>query len=323
MSILIYTENWDGKFKKVSFELASYAAALAEQTGKQAIAVSLGEVENSELEKLGQYGIGKIVTAQDKRFATLDNKAITKAIAAAAKQVQAEVIILSHDNLGKAIAPRLAIRCNAGLVTAVTGLPESLNPFIVHKNVFTGKAIAHIKIEKEVKVLTLAYNSFGLNEKHSSVEITSFDPDLTDSDFSMEVLDTTKVTGKVLLNEADIVVSGGRGMKSADNWYLIEELAEELGAATACSRPVSDEGWRPHDEHVGQTGKIISPNLYFAFGISGAIQHLGGVSSSKVIVAVNKDPEAPIFEAADYGITGDALKVLPELIQAVKDTKNQ
>lgn len=321
MSILIYTENWDGKFKKISFELASYAAALAKEKGMQAVAVSLGKVDDTELDKLGQYGISKVLTADDSRFASMDNRAITKAIKAAADNVSAEVVVLAHNNLGKAIAPRLAVRLNAGLVTAVTGLPTSMNPFIVEKKVFTGKANAQMQIDSAIKVLSLSYNTFGLVENPVSVEKQSFETGLTDADFSLEVLETSKQTGKVLLNEADIVVAGGRGMKSADNWHLLESLADELGAGMACSRPVSDEGWRPHSEHVGQTGKIIAPNLYFAFGISGAIQHLGGVSSSKVIVAVNKDPEAPIFEAADYGIVGDALKVLPDLIEAVKANK--
>lgn len=321
MSILIYTENWDGKFKKISFELASYAAALAKEKGMQAVAVSLGKVDDTELDKLGQYGISKVLTADDSRFASMDNRAITKAIKAAADNVSAEVVVLAHNNLGKAIAPRLAVRLNAGLVTAATGLPTSMNPFIVEKKVFTGKANAQMQIDSAIKVLSLSYNTFGLVENPVSVEKQSFETGLTDADFSLEVLETSKQTGKVLLNEADIVVAGGRGMKSADNWHLLESLADELGAGMACSRPVSDEGWRPHSEHVGQTGKIIAPNLYFAFGISGAIQHLGGVSSSKVIVAVNKDPEAPIFEAADYGIVGDALKVLPDLIEAVKANK--
>ncbi len=322
MSILIYTENWEGKFKKLSFELASYASELAKQAGKEAVAVSLGKVEDAELQKLGQYGISKILVADDERFSNMDNKAITKALAAAAKKVSADTVVLAHNNLGKAIAPRLAARQSAGLVSAVVGLPLSTDPFTVKKMVFTGKAIAHLTIKTDKKVLTLAYNSFGLVENATKVSMEPFDTGLTDADFELQVLETNKVKGKVLLNEADIVVSGGRGMKSPDNWHLIESLAEELGAGTACSRPVSDEGWRPHSEHVGQTGKIIAPNLYFAFGISGAIQHLGGVSSSKVIVAVNKDHEAPIFEAADYGIVGDALKVLPELIEAVKEARS-
>lgn len=322
MSILIYTENWEGKFKKVSFELASFASAVAEKYGTEAIAVSLGKVEDAELDQLSQYGISKVLFAADERFASMDNKAITKAVAAAAEKVDASMVIFAHNNLGKAIAPRLAVKMNAGLVTAVTGLPQNLEPFVIKKHVFTGKANANIKVKAEKKVLTLAYNSFGIIEKPVAITKETFDPKVSDADFALTILETNKVTGKVLLNEADIVVSGGRGMKSADNWHLIESLATELGAGTACSRPISDEGWRPHSEHVGQTGKIIAPNLYFAFGISGAIQHLGGVSSSKVIVAVNKDPEAPIFEAADYGIVGDAMKVLPDLIEAIKASKN-
>lgn len=322
MSILIYTENWEGKFKKLSFELASFASAVAEKYGTEAIAVSLGKVEDAELEKLSQYGISKVLFAADERFASMDNKAITKAVAAAAEKVDASMVIFAHNNLGKAIAPRLSVKINAGLVTAVTGLPQSLEPFVIKKHVFTGKANANIKVMAGKKILTLAYNSFGIIEKPVTIVKESFDPAVTDADFALTILETNKVTGKVLLNEADIVVSGGRGMKSPDNWHLIESLATELGAGTACSRPISDEGWRPHSEHVGQTGKIIAPNLYFAFGISGAIQHLGGVSSSKVIVAVNKDPEAPIFEAADYGIVGDAMKVLPDLIEAIKAAKN-
>jgi electron transfer flavoprotein alpha subunit len=321
MSVLIFTENWEGKFKKVSFELASYASELARQAGTEAVAVSLGKVDNSELQKLGQYGISKVMVADDSRFASLENKAIAKALAAAAQRAGANVVVLAHNNLGKAIAPRLSVKLKAGMVSAVIGLPLSLAPFKVNKMVFTGKAIGQVVINTPGKVLTLAYNSFGVVENPKDISIEAFETGLTDADFTTQVLETNKVSGKVLLSDADIVVSGGRGMKAPENWHLIEQLADVLGAGTACSRPISDEGWRPHSEHVGQTGKIIAPNLYFAFGISGAIQHLGGVSASKVIVAVNKDPEAPIFEAADYGIVGDAMKVLPELIAAVKEAK--
>jgi electron transfer flavoprotein alpha subunit len=322
MSILIYPENWEGKFKKLSFELASYASELAKQAGTEAIALSLGKVEEAELKKLGQYGISRVLHAPDERFASMDNKAIAKAVAAAAEKVGASVVVLAHNNLGKAIAPRLAVKLKAGLVSAVVGLPLSNDPFTVKKMVFTGKAIANVAVQTAVKILTLSYNSFGVIDNAVDVAVEAFEPGVSDAEFATKILETNKVTGKVLLNEADIVVSGGRGMKSPDNWHLIEELADLLNAGTACSRPISDEGWRPHSEHVGQTGKIIAPNLYFAFGISGAIQHLGGVSASKVIVAVNKDPEAPIFEAADYGIVGDAIKVLPEFIEAVKEGKS-
>jgi electron transfer flavoprotein alpha subunit len=319
MSVIAYIPNQEGTIKKAGFEVASYGAALAAKMGTTAVAVVLGPMAADEMKKLGQYGIAKVLHDANTLFAQLENKATAKALTAASSM--AEVVVLPHNNEGKGVAPRLAVRLNAGYVSAVTGLPLSTEPFIVNKVVFTGKAIGQINILTQKKVLTLSFNSFGLHENPVETSIEAFDSGCTAADFVLGVQQTQKVTGKVLLSEAEIVVSGGRGMKSPDNWKPIEELADLLGAATACSRPVSDEGWRPHSEHVGQTGKIIAPNLYFAFGISGAIQHLGGVSGSKVIVAVNKDPEAPIFEAADYGIVGDALKVLPEFIEAVKELK--
>lgn len=321
MSVLIYIDNTDGKFKKAGFEAVSYGVALAAQAGSEAVAVSLGNVDEAELLKLGNYGVSKVLSSTDERFASMDNQAAAKALAFAAAKVGAEIVVLAHNNLGKAIAPRLAVKLQAGLVSNATGLPLNLSPFTVNKNVFTGKAIGHAVVHTAVKVLTLSYNSFGVVENPVSANIETFDAGLGDSDFGLKVEQTQKVTGKILLSEAEIVVAGGRGMKGPENWGGIEELAEILGAGTACSRPVSDEGWRSHGEHVGQTGKIIAPNLYFALGISGAIQHLGGVSGSKVIVAVNKDPDAPIFEAADYGIVGDVMKVLPQFIEAAKELK--
>ena len=319
MSILVYTENWDGKFKKLSFELVSYASAVAKETGSSVTALSLGNVEEEELKKLGNYGAAKILTVANEKFNSIDNKAIAKAVAAAAESEGADIVIFSHNNVGKAIAPRVSIIMDAGLVSGVMALPTSTEPFIVKKKVFTGKAMANVKINSSKKVITFAQNSFELVETDNNAVVETFNIALTDEDFATTVKETKKVTGKVLLTDAEIVVSGGRGMKGPDNWEGLEELADALGAGLACSRPVSDEGWRPHDEHVGQTGKIIAPNLYFAFGISGAIQHLGGVSSSKVIVAVNKDAEAPIFEAADYGIIGDVNKVIPQFIEAAKE----
>lgn len=322
MSILIYTENWDGKLKKVSFELASYATKLAENMQMPVVCLSLGKVEDAELKKLGNYGISKIISDTNENYASLDNRAIAKAVANAAEKVGASIVIMVHNNLGKAIAPRLSVRMKAGLASAIHGLPVSTDPFVVKKHVFTGKSFGNLAINSANKVLTLAPNSFGLIEKSVDVTIDSFDAGLTSSDFETVIESTNKIAGKVLLQDAEIVVSGGRGMKGPENWGQLEEFAGLLNAGLACSRPVSDEGWRSHTEHVGQTGKIIAPNLYFAMGISGAIQHLGGVSSSKVIVAVNKDPEAPIFEAADYGIVGDVFKVLPQLIAAVKEIKS-
>ena len=318
MSILVYTENWDGKFKKLSFELVSYAKALADKLNLPVTALSIGHVADDELKQLGNYGASKILNVADERFDSLDNKALAEAVAHAAKAEDAQIIVFSHNNVGKAIAPRVTVKLNGGLVSGVTALPESFDPFIVKKKVFTQKAFAHVQIDADIKILTLAQNSFELIETENNAAIESYDPQVADDVFSTTVKETNKVTGKVLLTDAEIVVSGGRGLKGPENWGQLEELADVLGAGLACSRPVSDEGWRGHEEHVGQTGKIIAPNLYFAFGISGAIQHLGGVSSSKFIVAVNKDPEAPIFEAADYGIVGDLFKVLPQLIEEVK-----
>ncbi|NCO55544.1 MAG: electron transfer flavoprotein subunit alpha [Bacteroidetes bacterium CG02_land_8_20_14_3_00_31_25] len=322
MSILVFAENWDGKFKKQTFELVSYGNSLAKLLNSSVVALSIGKVEDDELKKLGSYGASKILTINDSRLYNLDNKAYTIAIAQAVTKENATVIILPQDNTGKAIASRISARLKAGLVSGVTGLPTSIEPFTVVKKSFTSKAYANIVIKTPVKIITLFQNAFGIIESPASPVIEAFAPEINDSDIKTIVKEVNKVTGKILLTDAEIVVSGGRGMKGPENWGAIEELATLLNGATACSRPVSDEGWRSHEEHVGQTGKIIAPNIYFACGISGAIQHLGGVSSSKYIVAINKDPEAPIFEVADYGIVGDVQKILPEIINAVKELKS-
>jgi len=319
MSILVYTENWDGKFKKLSFELVSYAAAIAKEMGSSVTALSIGEVADNELNKLGNFGAAKVLNVNDSRYNSFDNRALSMAVANAAQAEDAKVVIFAHTNLGKAIAPRVAIKLDAGLVSGVTALPSNFSPFILQKKVFTGKSFTNVQIDADVKILTFSQNSFELVETGGAADIIAFDPQVGDDIFATSVKETNKVTGKVLLTDAEIVISGGRGMKGPENWAGLEEMADLLKAGLACSRPVSDEGWRPHTEHVGQTGKIIAPNLYFAFGISGAIQHLGGVSSSKVIVAINKDPEAPIFETADYGIVGDVFKVIPQLIEGVKE----
>ncbi len=321
MSVLVFTENWDGKFKKLSFELVSYASKIAEMLNTQTIALSIGNVQEDELKKLGSYAADKIVSVNDDKLKNLDNQAYTSVIAQVAEKEDAKVIIIAQNNMGKALAPRLSVKLKAGLGSGVSKLPSSVEPFTVFKKVYSGKAYSNLVIKSDVKILTLAQNSFEFEENVKSPVIESFEPALNQDLFKTTVANVEKQTGKILLNDAEIVVSGGRGMKSSDLWGPIEELADVLGAATACSRPVSDEGWRPHEEHTGQTGKIIAPNLYIAAGISGAIQHLAGISSSKCIVAINTDKDAPIFEAADYGIVGDAAKVLPELIQAVKEIK--
>jgi electron transfer flavoprotein alpha subunit len=321
MAILVFTENWDGKFKKLSFELVSYAREIANMLHTTVTALSIGQIADDELKQLGRYGADKILVIHNSRMNELVNQAFTSAITQAAQKENAQVVILSNNTTGKALAPRLSVKLKAGIGSGVTGVPISLVPFIVPKKVFNGKAFAHVVIKSPIKILTLSQNSFHIKETTDNATIEHFDLTLRDEDFKTKVVEVKKVTGKIILTDAEIVVSGGRGMKGPEFWAPLEELAGLLGAATACSRPVSDEGWRPHEEHTGQTGKIIAPNLYMAFGISGAIQHLAGVSSSKVIVAINKDPEAPIFEAADYGIIGDVHKVLPELIKAVKEIK--
>jgi electron transfer flavoprotein alpha subunit len=321
MSVLAYTENWDGKFKKISYELVSYAHQLAVQMNTKAVALSIGNVPDEELKKLGHYGASKIVKVEDSRINGLVNKAFASIIAEVAEKEGADVVVFSHNFTGKALAPRVAVKLTAGLASGVNALPDSLQPFVVKKGVFTGKAIGHITVKSPKKILTLFPNSVETHEADENATIENFTPQLTDAHFATKVVDVKKVTDKILLTDADVVVSGGRGMKGADKWGPLEELAGVLGAATACSRPVSDEGWRSHHEHVGQTGKIISPNVYIALGISGAIQHLGGVSASKHIIAINTDKDAPIFEAAEYGIVGDVQQILPVLVEKIKEAK--
>ncbi len=321
MSVLVYTENWDGKFKKLSYELVSYAAGVAKMAGTTVTVVSIGKTDSEELNKLGNYGAAKIISIEGDQLDALDNQAYTSVLSEVAKKEDSSVIIISNNNTGKAVAPRLAVRLKAGIGSGVSKLPLSLEPFTVYKRTFSGNAFAHLVIKSDIKILTLSQNSFELVETDNNASIENQNFTVDGSLLNTTVKDVKKQTGKILLTDADIVVSGGRGMKSPDNWAPIEELASLLGGATACSRPVSDEGWRPHEEHTGQTGKIIAPNLYIAVGISGATQHLAGISSSKYIVAVNTDKDAPIFESAQYGIVGDAMKVLPKLVEAVKSRK--
>jgi len=323
MAVLIYLENWEGKFKKLSFELVSYASKIAEMLGSQALALTIGKVDEPELGKLALYGADKVIQIENEKLDTLDDQAYTSLVADVAGKYNATVLVLSNNNSGKALAPRLSVSLKAGLVSGVSKLPGSISPFVVYKKVYSGKAYANVQIKTDIKILTLAQNSFEIVDNPKPLVIEYLDIQPHDNLLNTKLKEVHKLTGKVLLTDADIVVSGGRGMKSPDNWGPLVELAGLLGAATACSRPVSDEGWRPHEEHTGQTGKIIAPNLYFAIGISGATQHLAGISSSKIIVAVNSDKDAPIFEAAQYGIVGDALKVLPKLVEAVKELKSK
>jgi electron transfer flavoprotein alpha subunit len=321
MSVLVYTENWEGKFKKLSFELVSYAAATAKMMNTSVTALSVGKVEREELMKLGSYGAQKILNADDNIPEVLDNQYYTQIIAEAVISEGATVIILANNNTGKALAPRLSVRLKAGIGSGVSRLPLSITPFTVYKRAYSGNAFAHVIINSDIRIITLAQNSFEPSETSNNAVIEKFAFNANPASVKTKVREVKKQSGRMLLTDAEIVVSGGRGMKSPENWGPLVELAEALGAATACSRPVSDEGWRPHEEHTGQTGKIIAPNLYIAVGISGATQHLAGISSSKFIAAINTDKDAPIFEAAQYGIVGDAMKILPQLVNAVKEIK--
>jgi len=318
MSVLIFLDQADGHIKKSSFEAASYGAAIAKQTSTTAEAIVLGTV-NDDLSSIGQYGITKVHTVKNDALNNVDAQVFTQIIAEAATAISATVIVFSNNFNGKAIAPRLSVRLKAGLVSGAIALPDTSNGFIVKKNVFSGKAFANVAINTAIKIISLNPNSFSITTNTGTAEVAEIA--VTSGAAKVQVTNTNKVVGEVPLSEAEIVVSGGRGLKGPENWGLVTDLAKLLGAATACSRPVADIGWRSHHEHVGQTGLAIAPNLYFAIGISGAIQHLAGVNRSKTIVVINKDPEAPFFKAADYGIVGDAFEVMPKIIEAVKKIK--
>lgn len=321
MSILVLAENAQGSFKKKTFEAVQYAAELAQKMGTTVTAVALGNVNDAAMQELGQYGATKVLHVADARLDNLNARAYTKALATAAEKESAKVIVCLHDVTGKAVAPRLSARLKAGMVAGAVSQPDTSNGFIVKKTVFSGKAFAFVNITTDVKIVNLMPNTFAVKKGEGSAAVEKLDVAFDDKDFGITVKEVSKVTGAVPLSEAELVVSGGRGMKGPENWHILEDLAKELGAATACSRPVADSHWRPHHEHVGQTGGTIRPNLYIAAGISGAIQHLAGVNSSKTIVVINKDPEAPFFKAADYGVLGDVMDVLPRLTEAVKKWK--
>ena len=320
MSILVFIEGAEGEIKKSSLEAVSYAAELAKKKGVSATAVAIGNFTSS-LESVGKYGASKVLHITNEKLAQVNVMAYATAIAEAAKKENAEVVVLPKSSAVDAIVSRLATKLKAGVVTGAVELPDTSSGFKVKKTIYTGKAFTTVELTSSIKVITVAKNAFAVTETGSNATVEVFSPSIPESDFSIKITKTEKATGEILLPEADIVVSGGRGLKGPENWGMIEELADLLGAATACSKPVSDAGWRPHSEHVGQTGTAVSPNLYIAVGISGAIQHLAGVSSSKVIVVINKDAEAPFFKVADYGIVGDAFEVVPKLIAAIKEHK--
>ena len=316
MSVLVFVETHEGKLKKSAREVASYASKVAAQLGTDVTAIAAGAISHDELATLGQQGVKKVLHAEDARLNNFDSKAYTKLVAAAAEKAGASVIILSHSFNGKALAARVSAKLKAGLVTGVVDLPES--DFSVKKSVFSGKGFAHYSFKTDKKILSLNPNSFPITNGEGAAAIEDITVSFVDSDFPVKVLSVHSEGAGIPLPEAELVVSAGRGLKGPENWGMIEDLAKTLNAATACSRAVSDVDWRPHHEHVGQTGLTISPNLYIAVAISGAIQHLAGVSSSKVIVVINSDPEAPFFKAADYGIVGDAFQVVPKLNEAFK-----
>lgn len=318
MSVLIFVDHTDGHIKKASLEALSYGAKIAEQTGDTAEAIVLGTVTD-DLASLGQYGVKKVHQVQHEHLQQFDSQVYTKLIAQVAESTGAKTIVFSNNSSGRSIAPRVAVRLKAGFVSGATALPETGSGFSVRKNVFSGKAFAAVAISSDIKVISLNVNAYTIAQGSGTAEVSQVTATVDAP--KVKVTGSTKTSGKVTLTEADVVVSAGRGLKGPENWGMVEELADVLGAALACSRPVADAHWRPHNEHVGQTGVAIAPNLYIAVGISGAIQHLAGVNRSKVIVVINKDAEAPFFKAADYGIVGDAFEIVPKLNTAIKKLK--
>ena len=318
MSVLVYTESENGTFKKTAFEVASYAKGIADMMGTTVTAIA---IHGGDSGALGVYGVDKVLNVSDSKLDTFNAAAYAKAIAQAATAASAKVIVLSQTADAKYIAPLLATQLEAGYASNVVALPESTEPFKVKRTAFTNKAFNLTEITTDIKIVGLGKNAYGLKETSGAGATEDFTPTFDDGDFGVKVQSVDKATDKVSIADAEVVVSAGRGLKGPENWGMIEEMADILGAATACSKPVSDLGWRPHGEHVGQTGKPVASNLYIAIGISGAIQHLAGINSSKIKVVINTDPEAPFFKAADYGIVGDAFDIVPELNEKLKAFK--
>ncbi len=319
MSVLIFTELDNGSLRKSSLEAVFYGAEVAKLLGTTATALAIGPAEAAELELAGNYGTPKVLHASDERLAQPNSMAYASTLAAAVQQIGATVVIIAKSALGDAVAARLAGKLKAGLVSNVVELPEGdAGSLRVKRSIYTGKAFAVTEMTSEIKIITIKKNAVAPEASETKAGVEAFSPALNEQDFAAKVTGVEKADGEVPLTEADIIVSGGRGMKGPENWGILEDFAHALHAATGCSKPVSDLDWRPHHEHIGQTGIKVSPNLYVACGISGAIQHLAGVNGSKVIVVINKDPEAPFFKAADYGIVGDVFDVLPRLTKAVQ-----
>jgi len=318
MSVLVFAEVENGTLKKSSQEAIFYGAKVAEMMGTSATVIVAGQSDNSALAEAGKYGANKVLHAVDAKLSEPNGMAYATVVAAAAQQEGASVIVLAKSSLADAMTARLAGKLKAGLAANVIELPDLSNGFRVKSSIYTGKAFAYNDLKADTKILAIKKNTIIVEETDATATVEPFVPALNDADFAVTVKNVEKATGDILLPEADLVVSAGRGLKGPENWGIVEDLAKALGAATACSKPVSDLDWRPHHEHVGQTGIKVSPNLYIAAGISGAIQHLAGVNSSKVIVVINKDPDAPFFKSADYGIVGDVFEVLPRLTKAAQ-----
>ena len=318
MPVLIFIDTADGHVKKASLEVLTYGADVAKQLDTTTEAVVLGAVKD-DLSALGKYGVTKIHHVASDLLNNFDAQVYANVIAQVVSACGATVVIFSNNVDGKAIAPRLSVRLKAGLVAGAVALPDTSNGFVVKKIVFSGKAFANILVNTAIKIISLSPNAYKIAAGEGVADVVIFNASVNTP--KVKVINSTKASGEIPLTEAEIVVSAGRGMKGPENWGMVEELAKTLHAATACSRPVADANWRPHNEHVGQTGYAIAPNLYIAIGISGAIQHLAGVNRSKVIVVINKDPEAPFFKAADYGIVGDAFDIVPKLTEAIKKLK--
>jgi len=324
MAILVLVEDSDGTIKKSSFEAVAYAAALAKQVGEDdVVALALGnQVSSEKLESLGKFGASRVLHASDERLNQGVIQAYASVVDQAMNETDANVLVLAKSSLGDPVASRVAIKQQAALAPNVVELPDLSDGFVVKRSIYTGKAFAYTKLDRDKKIIALRKNAITPEEGSGTATVEAFSVNLSDADFDATITSTEKSEGDILLPEAEIVVSGGRGLKGPENWEMIEDLATTLGAATGCSKPVSDMGWRPHHEHVGQTGVKVSPTLYVAVGISGAIQHLAGVNSSKYILVVNQDAEAPFFKAADYGVVGDAFKIVPQLTEKIKDSQN-
>jgi electron transfer flavoprotein alpha subunit len=317
MPILVFVESAEGKVKSTSVEAIAYAQAM----GGPVTAIVLGDIDKAELEGLGKYGAKKVLHASDPKLNQGVIKAYASVLTQALNDEGADILVLANSSLGTPVAAQVAARAGASLASNVVALPDTSSGFVVKKSIYTGKAFAHVSLTNAKKVIAIRKNAAEIKEVGGTVDIKPYTASLNDADFAVKITSSEKATGEILLPEANIVVSGGRGMKGPEHWGILETLAKTLHAATGCSKPVSDMGWRPHHEHVGQTGVKVAPQLYIAVGISGAIQHLAGVNSSKCIVVINKDAEAPFFKAADYGIVGDAFEIIPKLTEAIKAAK--